>query len=127
LAYVLVDIDHFKPFNDTFGHQKGDEVLISIATVLRNHFPYSFRIGGDEFAALITVKNEEILHRRLNALQQALKALSIQSVSDKTYLTCSIGAHLVIQGKCSFEEVYALTDQALYEAKLQGRDTIVYL
>ena len=59
ITYMMIDIDHFKEFNDTYGHQKGDEVLKSVAMSLKEHTQrdqdYVFRIGGEEFTMLSLV------------------------------------------------------------------------
>jgi len=130
LTYILLDIDHFKPFNDTYGHHQGDLALKKIASLLKSTFPYSFRIGGDEFAALTLVTDEDdTLDQQLETLRRSVSALKLKKEdgTSTASLSCSIGVHIVNESDISLETVYQLTDQALYSAKTQGRNTIVYL
>jgi len=129
IAYLLLDIDYFKPFNDTYGHHKGDEILTQIAKLLKLYFPYSFRIGGDEFAAIIVSQNQESLKEEIDALMDDISKLKIPNEKSPVapYVTCSIGVHLIYSKEFLFEKIYQQTDTALYKAKEQGRNRVVYL
>jgi len=129
IVYFLLDLDYFKSYNDTYGHQKGDDVLVKVSNILRSHASYSFRIGGDEFAGILIGKDETYFKQKLEKIKQALDQMKIENRESpiKPYLSCSIGAHLITESEYDFEEIYQTTDIALYKAKAQGRNQIVYL
>gem|GEM_PF-5770747 len=86
---------------------------------------------GDEFAALSLITDEyDTLDQKLETLRRSVAALKLKKedgTSIASCLSCSIGVHIVNESDISLETVYQLTDQALYSAKTQGRNTIVYL
>ncbi|MEB3262737.1 MAG: GGDEF domain-containing protein [Synechococcus sp.] len=109
-AVVVIDLDGFKKINDTQGHQKGDQVLIQTAEVLRNEareVAIAARLGGDEFGLLLIHPSPEGLQECIRRLRTALEALSIQA---------SIGASLS-QPNTSLEETWTEADGSMYEAK----------
>lgn len=125
-ALIILDIDHFKELNDTYGHQFGDTVLIEVAAALKDCLrsnDFSGRLGGDEFMIFMRgLSDTAIIRERLNVLRDRLYNLDLTN----TPLTISIGiAFFPAHGK-SFQELYDRADTALYEAKRQGRDQIVF-
>ena len=132
LSLILTDVDYFKPYNDTFGHQMGDECLRQVAAALRAKIkrPADLvaRYGGEEFA--IILPNTEVNGARLVAeqIQRNINELQIahpQSMVKDT-LTLSFGiASFVPQLEADASTLLAAADQALYAAKQQGRDRIV--
>jgi diguanylate cyclase (GGDEF)-like protein len=129
IAYFLMDLDYFKSYNDTYGHKKGDEVLISVAEILKEHTPYGFRIGGDEFAGIIIGKEPSDFSKTLDRIKDALENLKLENKHSPVspYLSCSIGIHIIRDEEYDFEEIYLSADTALYKAKALGRNQIVYL
>jgi len=128
-AYFLLDLDYFKPYNDTYGHQKGDEVLIAVSKLLNKKFKFAFRIGGDEFAGIMVAEKKTMIKHTINKLHHAVRSLHIENKNspiDKRF-TCSIGVHIIKKFEYDFEEIYRLTDTALYKAKALGRDQVIYL
>lgn len=123
-ALLLVDVDYFKSINDTYGHLQGDNALIQVADLLRASFRESdilARPGGDEFLIFMSsVPDEEALESRCALLCERARNLSETGPS----LTISVGAALVRPGD-SYDQLYALADQALYQAKHAGRDRFV--
>lgn len=121
-ALIILDVDHFKSINDTYGHMEGDEVLKQIARLLREQFrsiDIVGRPGGDEFLVYMTrIKNREVLARKCDTLCQKVREL--RQGGDGT-ITVSIGASLAQPGD-SYQALYNRTDHALYEAKRLGRD-----
>ncbi|WP_022660447.1 GGDEF domain-containing response regulator [Paucidesulfovibrio longus] len=129
LSLILLDIDHFKLFNDTYGHGEGDETLRAVAKAiqkaLRRAGDFVARYGGEEFAAILPYADaEEALHCAGEILE-AVKALDIthaaSPVADK--LTVSLGlcsTRPSVEG--SLEAMLAEADKALYLAKNQGRN-----
>jgi len=129
IAYFLLDLDYFKSYNDTYGHQKGDEVLTAVAEILQTFIPYSFRLGGDEFACILSANEEETLKQTIAEVKDAIDTLRIKNEKSpiKPFLSCSIGVHLIRDDEYDFEEIYHTADTALYKAKTRGRDQIAYL
>ncbi len=122
-AVLLIDIDNFKDVNDTFGHRAGDDVLKGVAGLLRErlrHTDVVARVGGDEFAVLLTQTNADEV--RLVA-DEVVKALGQQTavLADQTIrITASVGAAM-FEGLTDVE-VLAYADLAMYEAKETGRN-----
>lgn len=131
LAFIMLDIDYFKLYNDTYGHQEGDEVLVKVSQVLIKHTArasdFTFRLGGEEFGILFSYKNEEESLEYANSIKDEIEALQIEHKKNKTspYLTISLGL-VVREGKKleSVDTVYKLADEALYKAKESGRNKV---
>lgn len=121
-ACFFLDIDDFKGINDTYGHQRGDEVLTGVAGRLRKNLREQdvvSRYGGDEFTCLIQgikdrKKIEEIAGRMLRA------------VTEENHVNISIGITLIKDGD-SYSQVIRRADSALYEAKMRGKNQYVIL
>lgn len=127
-AFFILDLDHFKQYNDTYGHQNGDKVLQEIAQILKKNLDhnndYAFRLGGDEFAGIVIGNNIEDIYNKINMIMdEEIKQLKQDS---NPILTCSIGAYIVDDFTYDFEEVYTFADKALYQAKNSGRNQVVY-
>ncbi len=123
-SLIIIDIDHFKKINDTFGHDIGDRVLRTIADTLRTHIRQSdalARWGGEEFlivASSCDLADSEALAEKLR-LQIA--ALRIDSIGT---LTCSFGVSSPKNQNITFEQLFKQADSALYQAKTLGRNRV---
>jgi len=118
-AIILLDIDFFKKFNDTYGHLKGDQLLVDLAQCLQNiarEQDLVVRLGGEEF--LIVLPDTNLLQA-----QQVAERI-IATVSKEVSVTVSAGIALYIP-EISFEHIVKHADDALYLAKKQGRDQFV--
>ena len=140
LALLMIDADHFKEFNDCFGHQAGDECLRSIAMTLRAQVTRPgdlvARFGGEEFAILLPGTPLEGARHVGEAIRAAIADLSIAhpesaqlandaSTSQARHVTVSIGcAALVPRIDTQFRQLVELADQALYLAKRGGRNRV---
>jgi diguanylate cyclase (GGDEF)-like protein len=122
----MLDIDHFKLVNDRFGHQRGDEVLVEF----RNRVTGSVRdidtfarYGGEEFVLILPETN---LEGGL-AVAEKLRVATHRTpfCDDGIRLTVSIGVACFLEHATATEELLRAADEALYEAKLQGRDRVV--
>lgn len=132
ISLVLLDIDHFKLYNDTYGHQAGDDCLKKVAAALREtiHRPTDLlaRFGGEEFAIVLGGTD---LEGALNIAEQAMenvKKLQIAHSKSQTceHLTVSIGvATTFVTFGMSESELIKAADEALYQAKANGRSRIV--
>ncbi|MGF9692961.1 diguanylate cyclase [Rhizobium sp. 0TCS1.26] len=127
IAIAVLDIDHFKSFNDRFGHQTGDDVLRTFAEVLKSGLGDNdliFRWGGEEFLAVLPALDREAVLARIAGWQAWLAGRPINGVSD-TSLTFSGGVFLAEPGSSSLEDAVRAADIALYAAKAAGRNRIV--
>lgn len=131
VCIMLLDIDYFKNFNDTYGHIAGDECLKKIADTINHKFRRTgelvIRYGGEEF--LIMVINCDLAENRVQAetLRQDIERLHIEHKSSETndVVTVSIGIASMIPDKnASAEELILTADQALYKAKHAGRNRV---
>lgn len=133
-AFVLVDIDHFKSINDTYGHACGDAMLSKIAGILREHCradDLAVRWGGEEFLLCARVNDEHEALGWASRLRQAVSAMEFE-VSDRTKIksTCSIGIacypFLIHRPELlTQEQAILIADACLYTAKRNGRDQCV--
>ena len=119
--FILLDIDHFKSFNDTFGHDVGDKVIINVANCLKTAFrehDIVFRLGGDEFSAYAAeVHNKKVAQSIINRFIENLKTIVIPELGDRP-VTASIGATIVKSGEpADFGDNYKLIDSGVYESK----------
>jgi diguanylate cyclase len=125
---MLIDIDHFKRINDTFGHKAGDEVLTSIALALQECVrPKDFvgRLGGDEFVLIIeelTEDTTELVGKRIRSAIE-LYDFSINSLGQATVVTMSMGLSVVAPGD-TVASLYERADRALYKSKQLGRNRL---
>jgi len=133
LTLALLDLDHFKRLNDTYGHVAGDEALVTVAGALREHCrragDFAFRLGGEEFALLACSSSPSgRAHELFEAIRRDVQALAIPNSRSATAptLTVSIGALVrVPQPADTVQTLFLEADRLLYEAKQQGRNRIV--
>jgi len=133
LAFILLDVDHFKQYNDTYGHQMGDQVLIHISATLSQSLQRSddmcFRLGGEEFGILFKPTTAQKALEFADELRKNIEKLGIEHVQNSAALvvTVSIGL-IVIESSDSTlcESIYKRTDDLLYQAKKSGRNRIAH-
>lgn len=122
---LMVDLDHFKEINDTYGHATGDLVLKKAAQVLRGVFRETDivgRVGGDEFMVFLkNVGNPEVVQRLMSTLNSRIRSVTVDDLPEET-LSCSIGAAFYPRHGKDFTLLYENADRALYEAKRAGRN-----
>lgn len=129
LSLFMIDIDYFKDYNDTYGHQQGDEALFKVANTLKEFFKdiysYSFRLGGEEFAVLLYPKSKEEAIALATQFKEKVKKLHIRHDSSKvsSFITVSCGVAFLEKDMKS-KEFYISADKALYKAKESGRDKV---
>jgi len=125
---MFIDIDHFKRFNDSYGHDAGDLVLQVFAKALTNFFrggDIICRYGGEEFALVLPDSSLKDAERRGNDLRAEIKKLSIthrNTVLDP--ITFSVGLAAFPEHGSTAEELFRVADKCLYDSKSQGRDRI---
>lgn len=131
IACCMIDIDFFKKYNDLYGHQQGDECLISIAQKIRSFMrrpaDMTARYGGEEFVVLLPETPLEAATVLANNICKSVESLEIpHDGSPQKVVTISIGLAIYIPQRDSVPDVLVkLADKALYEAKGQGRNRLV--
>ncbi|MES1026084.1 diguanylate cyclase [Gloeocapsa sp. BRSZ] len=131
LAIIMLDIDYFKRFNDTFGHKAGDLVLQKLAQVLQNSIRQSdiaCRYGGEEFTLILPETTLEVAYQRAEQLRQEVKQLKVQH--DRQLLgeiTLSLGIACFPEHGSTPEELLRAADTALYRAKTEARDRVAFV
>ena len=126
-ALVVVDIDHFKKVNDTYGHKSGDRVLQLVAQTLRERLrdtDFIARYGGEEFVILLPETSMEAAVRLINGLREHVAKLPFHFKNQPVAVTVSAGLAPLSSAEDPVE-VFDLADKLLYEAKQQGRNRVV--
>lgn len=128
LSVMMIDIDHFKRFNDSFGHEAGDAVLCELGQFLQRYVRGSdiaCRYGGEEFTLILPEASIDVTQKRAEQLGNDIKHLNLEN---RYYalgsLTLSIGIASFPTHGLSLEAVIRAADAALYIAKKEGRDTV---
>lgn len=127
---VMLDIDHYKEYNDTYGHIAGDKVLIKISNLIKEHFhgldTQVYRYGGDEFFILIPTIDKEKMNRKLTSLLNQVKTLLIphETSTCSHYVSVSIGVSYATDyiHTLALDQLIEQADKALYIAKRSGRN-----
>jgi diguanylate cyclase (GGDEF)-like protein/PAS domain S-box-containing protein len=131
LSIVMCDIDYFKPYNDNYGHQKGDEALKIIASALQSVTleigGFVARYGGEEFVIIIKGGNVTKVFRGVEKIHAAINETKVEHLySDVSqYITVSMGLSSIFPSELNtMNMLVAEADAALYDAKISGRDQI---
>ncbi len=122
---IMLDIDRFKQVNDTYGHDVGDQVIIAVATVLRDHVgtPHvAGRLGGEEFAILLRRAETRTAHALAHALRCAIEISLDGFVEQGRTITASLGIASI--GAKGIGGALVDADRALYRAKREGRNRV---
>jgi diguanylate cyclase (GGDEF)-like protein len=127
-AIVMMDLDHFKRFNDTFGHQAGDTLLRTLGDFLKRNTrgqDIACRYGGEEFALVLTDTSLTGAMQRAEILRQQVKQLSVEYAGQLLgQVSMSMGVALFPDHGTTIGDVLRASDQALYRAKREGRDRV---
>ena len=134
ISLLMLDVDFFKPYNDTYGHQKGDACLKFVAQVLKDNekrpADLAARYGGEEFAFILPETNPQGAKEIALTILEMIRAAAIphQSSTISKFLTASIGCSTMTVGRNDQPDLLvSLADRALYQAKGQGRNQVVVL
>ncbi|HVY06788.1 MAG TPA: diguanylate cyclase [Burkholderiales bacterium] len=128
LCLMMVDIDHFKQVNDTYGHQAGDEVLKTLAEILRGEArrtDVACRYGGEEFVLLLPKMNLESACQRAEHWRQTFAEAKVSIDGNLVRCTLSVGIAMFPEHGNSAEDLLRNGDRALYLAKALGRNRVV--
>ena len=128
LCVCMLDVDYFKGFNDTNGHDAGDEVLKFIGALLKENFrgnDIACRFGGDEFLLVLVEADVYTAFPRMNIIREELKSAKLSSQgSSLPQVTISIGIAQAPDHGSTSREIIRAADRALYQAKQAGRDCV---
>lgn len=126
VAVGIMDIDHFKKVNDTYGHDAGDDVLKTVAGIIAEHAgrggDLCARLGGEEFALILEVEDETSARRYFEHLRATIEDCVIDFRDIKIACTASIG--VVFGNDASLESMIGAADECLYRAKAEGRNRV---
>lgn len=130
LSLVVVDVDHFKKFNDTYGHATGDVVLQAVAKTLARHLragDLAGRYGGEEFVLVLPGSNMIGARIAAERIRKALEATVVETEHGPLKVTASFGGASVCGPGCARvrDELFQRADAALYEAKRNGRNRVI--
>lgn len=128
LAVIMLDIDHFKSFNDTYGHTAGDELLSMLGELLRKQTRQSdvaCRYGGEEFIILLSDTPLDVATKRAEEIRRSFEESYIRFEEKKLRATISIGIAIYPDHGEQPEALIIQADQALYQAKSNGRNQVV--
>jgi diguanylate cyclase (GGDEF)-like protein len=131
LSLIMCDVDHFKRFNDTHGHEAGDLLLTAVAALIHSHFRHGdivCRYGGEEFTVIAPGTSAAIIHERLDALRLAIRELTVGYNGQKLGpVTMSFGVDSWVAGEGTrLDQILGEADRALFRAKRLGRDRIEF-
>lgn len=131
LSIIMIDIDYFKQFNDSLGHNEANKILISVAqeinSTCRNHLDHAARYGGDEFVFVALNTDENSINEIAELIRAKVKNIRVSANADNIEnISLSIGTSTIrMNKKHSFYDCLELADRALYTAKRKGRDCVV--
>lgn len=130
LSVILIDIDHFKKLNDSYGHLFGDECIVAVAKAISDaafrKTDTKCRYGGEEFVVLMPSTSREGALRVASNIQDAIRTLTIPRGDTSVTLTASLGVATVTSAReDEVRDVLAQADRALYQAKAAGRNAVV--
>jgi diguanylate cyclase (GGDEF)-like protein/PAS domain S-box-containing protein len=127
LGVIMMDLDHFKDYNDTFGHSAGDELLSALGTLLKSHIrgeDIACRYGGEEFLLILPGASMEIALERAEGLRQAVKEMH-QHYQGLKPASLSLGVAVYPDHGDTGGQLIQSADTALYRAKRAGRDRVM--
>ena len=130
-VFVMIDIDAFKMFNDSFGHVEGDKFLQFLTKILvskkKHDLDIFARLGGDEFACLIALDDNDEISKVKSDLVETTRLLN-DEIKEKygSTVSISLGACFSDENHCTFEKLYEKADSALYKMKREGKSGITF-
>ena len=130
-VFVMIDIDAFKMFNDSFGHVEGDKFLQFLTKILvskkKHDLDIFARLGGDEFACLIALDDNDEISKVKSDLVETTRLLN-DEIKEKygSAVSISLGACFSDENHCTFEKLYEKADSALYKMKREGKSGITF-
>lgn len=130
LTCIMLDIDHYKKYNDTYGHYEGDEVLRKLGKKIKELAgranDFVFRLGGEEFGMIISGITQEESYEYAEGLRSSIESMGIEHATSSSsgVITVSVGVAAVKVDGLREEDIYKLADEALYQSKTSGRNRV---
>jgi diguanylate cyclase (GGDEF)-like protein len=128
VGIIMLDIDHFKDFNDTYGHDAGDLILRELGTLLQRGIrkeDIACRLGGEEFILILPDAPLEVTRQRAERIREEVQALHIVYLHQTLGLvTVSLGVAVFPENSTTAEGILRKVDEAMYRAKRQGRNCV---
>lgn len=129
LGLLMMDIDHFKKFNDTFGHDAGDHVLKTLSSTFHSKVRFEdivCRFGGEEFVVIMPEADLSVTRNRAEEIRQTVHSLELMYDGKPLgQVTISIGVAIYPDHGDSGTDIILRADKALYQAKAEGRNRII--
>ncbi|TWX68795.1 GGDEF domain-containing protein [Colwellia demingiae] len=128
LSILLLDLDHFKKINDNFGHDVGDEILMAVSDLVKETMrsrDLLSRFGGDEFVALLPFADSNKAKAIAMRINEKISQHDFSSLVLQSRVTFSIGVATMADNQMSFDDLLHNADLAMYQAKEQGRNTVI--
>ena len=132
ISFIILDIDHFKLYNDTYGHQLGDKTLKDMGTILKESLQrgsdFAFRLGGEEFGVVFSGLDKDKSLEFANFIRENIENLNIKHKKNSAseFITTSMGLFVSsAESLDKADDIYKLADEALYEAKESGRNRVI--
>ncbi len=129
-AVVLMDIDHFKSVNDSYGHPMGDEVLRQVSKILKasvRNVDLVARYGGEEFVLILEEVTKESVYTLTNRIREEIKKIIFNSKGTEFSISISMGFSIFGESSYDKKELISLADKALYFSKENGRDRVSFI
>jgi len=129
LGIIMIDVDHFKAFNDNYGHEAGDAVLKELGAFLKQRTrgeDIACRYGGEEFILILTDANLKSTKQKAEEIRKDVKSLQIKHRTQILNISASLGVAIYPMHGVTTEETLKSADMALYKAKANGRDQVAY-
>jgi diguanylate cyclase (GGDEF)-like protein len=127
LSFLMLDIDHFKDYNDKYGHASGDLILKFIAKTISDLLEepdVASRYGGEELAVLLWRKSKKEAHAKADKIRQLIKGRPLTLRNYEANVTVSIGVSTYPEDAATEDELIRIADMRLYKAKAEGRDRV---
>jgi diguanylate cyclase (GGDEF)-like protein len=129
IGIIMADLDHFKKFNDVYGHAAGDKIITQVGKILRGKFreaDIACRYGGEEFLIILPESSIEDTCRRAECIREEIKKMEINFQGQTLgTITISMGVASYPAHGAKMDELLRVSDNALYKAKQEGRDRVV--
>ncbi|NLK98161.1 GGDEF domain-containing protein [Defluviitalea saccharophila] len=129
LSIAMLDIDHFKTINDTYGHNVGDIAIKTVGAILlnsiRNETDWAARYGGEEFLICLPNTNNEKAYKALERIRKTIEKTVIRFEDKKINITASFGLSTIDSNEFAVNDLFKYVDNKLYQAKEQGRNRVI--
>lgn len=126
-SLIMIDVDKFKSINDRYGHPVGDQALQAIAQCISNTLRYDDlmgRYGGEEFLALLPDTDQSSAKSLANRIRQNIEEIDFQYQGERIFMTASLGVITLNNSHIDYDQALKLADEALYQAKHEGRNRV---